>query len=464
MNPQWAHYATHCELIGAPQVGKTSCLTYWNQRNILAGNRLIKIVGGKDDSFDSLVAFIAHACPDYPAKFINVSDGWGAGWNPFLVPPGRSLSAHVSALATYVTPEGERFESRFPEEETAECFFAHLALSQEPVWEAMRLLRYENRKSWIGLVPEEYDYQARAIAGTDAKGWEYKTGALRRFLRPFVTSDAIRRMLTTEPVFLSDLYRDGISLFIKASPSGILSAPAGKAALSFFLAELFQVGTENAGKHKTYFVDLDEPHLFVPPTIGDMLTTITSAGFLMTVAHHHSEQFDEKVREAISVACGIKVIMGGLPPKARLELVDIAYGAEMAQDHHRQPRISHITEYEDDIGTSETESEYGKSQTVADRLRPYAVEVQTGWEDYTPEQIRLKLAETLKLPKRHALAILPDKTQKFEIPDLDEYLPDSPEYVKFIASHRHAPSDPPKGGEVASDRQRARPRIFDAEG
>ena len=195
MYPEWSNWWTHLEILGMPRVGKTTFMTMLERVHILNDNRLIHLAGGKTDSYDELVGFIAKANPDYPARFINATDnGRTDGYNPFQLPKGRDLSTHVSALASYATPPaGDGFQSRFPEPETAEAFFAHLAVSEKPVWEEMYLFDFANRKKWLALdLPEEFQYQARTIASTEARNWEYKTGGVRRFLLSFVTSAARR--------------------------------------------------------------------------------------------------------------------------------------------------------------------------------------------------------------------------------------------------------------------------------
>ena len=440
--------------MGAPRTGKTSFHVYCERIHILAGNPVIQLSGGKDDSFDALVAFVAEANPEYSARFINASDGWGVGYNPFRLPEGRSISAHASALAQYATPpSGDRFEARFPEEETAECFFAWLAVSQEPVWEAMRLFDFARRKDWLNLdLPEEYRYQQKSIASADVRSWEYKTGALRRFLRPFATSEAIRRLLSVStPVEVAQLYDRGFSLFLKATPSNTLSPSAGQALLSFVLADLLRTGIENAGQKKKFRVYCDELQMFAPPQMGDILDTVLSSGFMFTVAHHHDRQFpDERLRESLKTSCGIKVIFGGLPARLRKELAEDSFPKELNTRHHKEPRYMQVRDYIEDEDVSITIHPDGRESktTRPVRIPTWDTEL-VGYEDYTYQEVISKLAQRFVVPPRHCVVIFPDgRWQNMKIPTLEPYLPDSDVSLQFKESHdsplERSGYDPPK--------------------
>src|SRR5579885_1819752 len=100
MLPEWAPYWTNVEIVGAPRHGKTTFIVCCNRIHILNDNRVMYFAGGKDDAYDGLVSFIAQENPLYAFSLLNISDGDRVtGYNPFLLPTGRNLSAHVSKLA-----------------------------------------------------------------------------------------------------------------------------------------------------------------------------------------------------------------------------------------------------------------------------------------------------------------------------------------------------------------------------
>lgn len=438
MNPKWNSYRTSVEILGPPQFGKTTFIVECVRTHILNDNRVTYFAAGKDDAFDGLRGFMEHANPDYRAVFLNASDPVAsAGYNPFHLPKGRDLSAHVSALAEYASPASDStFEGRFPEQETSECFFAHLCLSRVPIWEQMHLFDFANRKEWARLeIPEAYAYQAHAIASTDARSWEYKVGGLRRFLRPFATSTSLRRILSVaEPVEIGALYEQGVSLFVKAAPSAHLSAPASRALLSFMLADILQVGIENAGRNRITFVYCDELQMYAPASMGDILDTVLSSGMRFTVAHHHDKQFsDERLRESLKMSCGIKVIFGGLSAEIRAGLAENYFVLEVVQDMHRQPRIAHVPTYWEDDALSTTERDDGtSSSTLSSRLVPEYEEVQTGWDDYDFREKLSRLASRLHVPRFRYTVLFPDGSWHQDgVHQLRRYLPKPQKVLQF---------------------------------
>lgn len=454
--PSWKYW-TNCEIVGPPRSGKSTLMLACNFTHILNENRTIVVAAGKDDSFDQLVGFIQRANPHYPVEIVNVSDGWGTGYNPFHLPKGRDLSAHVSALAASIPKDANSFGGRFPDAEVAQSFFAHIALKHLPPSEAIPLLDFGSRKKWLTLeLPEEFRHQARAIASTAPQNWEYRVGALRQFIDPWVTQAALRRMISTpKQVQIGALYDAGTSLFLKAVPSPLLSVPAAKTLLAFFFGDLFQVAVENAGKNKAYFVSCDEFQLWAPPSAADLLDTMLSAGFRMTLAHHHGKQkFDDHLAESLKVSCGIKVIFGGLSPEERKQFAEHYFVEEVVRDWHRQPRITHVPVEWEDEAVSSGESEGGSWTTITPRIRRDYEEKQTGWDDYDFQEKLSRLAARLAVPRFRYTVLFPDGTwHQDTTPKLRRYLHSLPQPLKL-------PSDNPErsaGHAAGTNRKKNRP-------
>jgi hypothetical protein len=445
--PEWDKYWTHCQIMGAPRLGKSFLNLLFLMVSILEEYAVAYLGGGKDDTYDTIVAYIARAHPRYKAEFINASDNEKVrGFNPFRLPKGRDLSAHVSALSQFPPEKG--FGEQFPDEEMAEAFFAYLCTSNEPIWSAMRLLG--DRKAWSTIeLPEKYAYIARNIAQTEPKNWEYRVGALRRFLLPFATSTSIRRILSApDPVDIGECYEKGIGFFLKASPSRYLSPKAANALLYFAFAGFHATGIENAGRNLKYRLHCDEIQLWAPPNLGDILDTILSSGLSCVLIHHHDKDFpDERMWESIKTSCRIKIIFGGLVARLRKELAEEAFVSELNSRWHKEPRYAFITDYEDELVFDETEAENenagvvgeqesshaGSSRSVRShlRLKPTPRQVQVGQEDYTHEQVLSQLAERFVLPKQECWVLFPDGAYHGKVRTLRRYLYDSANCVEF---------------------------------
>jgi hypothetical protein len=438
MHPRWAPYKTHCEIVGRARYGKTTLAVGHGHIHILAGNPMMWLEY-KSQGYEKLVAFVAEANPNYPAKFLNLSNPDRLiAWNPFALPTGRDLATHANHLAEVIL----KVVSNQPISElqnyarVAEAFFAHLAVSKMPLTEALDMVEYDKRKLWLDyskdMPDEQFREEMRRISYTDKSDWKFEVKPLRNRLRPFITSSMLRQVMSLpDPLEVGECFRNGVSLFVNATPSAHLPRETARICLGLLLSDITLVGIEHANDPHTTFLYADEAQEYSSPDLGSMLDLVLASGIRATIIHHFAGQMDERTKESLSVNAGIRVIFGGLSAEIRNKLAGDAFSRELAEDWHRQPRISHITEYEDDIGTSVTEYPDGDQITTHDRLRPQSVEVQTGWEDYSPEEKRAKFAEKLNLPKYQCMIVLPDRTYHYKVPPLRPYLYSSAETLLF---------------------------------
>jgi hypothetical protein len=488
MLPSWIPYRTHCECLGRSQYGKTSWCLYCRRRHILAGNTVWSL-DYKSGGYQGDVAFIARARPDFPAIFLNVSNpDVIVPYNPFSLPIGRELGTHVNHLAEVVL----KVVSKQPLTElqnyirVAEAFFAHVAISKIPIFQALHMLEYDERRLWLdgsAKMPDpQFADEMRRISLTPKNDWKFEVTSLRNRLRPFTTSPALRRIMQGAGVDLGDCFRRNISLFVNATPSRGLTGESARIFLGLILSDIMLIGLEHAEDPHTTLLYLDEAQEYSTPELGTTLDLVLASGILATIIHHYEGQMDDKTQQSLSVNAGIKAVFGGLDAEKRIKFTEDAYAGQLNERHHKQPRISFVTEYEEEVyeETSDTDGgfsnelgggdSWGTTKRYGSRLRPSSKEVITGYDDYTREEVRSRLAANFILPKREYIAILPDHTERMTVPTIAKYLYDSPESLSFRQAIPGIPLDeadrnnPQRSPDASTKRTRkVRATLFNAE-
>jgi hypothetical protein len=467
MLPQWK-WNTHTDLIASGQAGKTSALIYGGRRHILGDNQIVR-QAWKADLYQADVAFTAFANPDYKVVLLNPSEGSpNVPYNPFKL--YGDLSTHVENLSKAIVENvsSDRNRDVPTYAEAAEPFFAYLALTGETPFTSIRFFDVANAKEWgraAEKIPEPYASTFRRIGGLKGKEFEQQTGTLRRRLRPFINSTGLRRF-TSSPkgVNIHQLLKDGYSIFFNGAPSGFLSLEAARVINGIFLSELMRFGIENATKKRKVTVFTDEIQEFQPADFASSIDLVLGAGLRFVLVHHHAEQFPERLRMSVETNARIKILGGGLSPEVLRHYAEIAYAREINQDMHRQPQIGHVMEYEEEEVESITTTDHSEAVTLGTRLRGEAMEVQTGWDDYSREHKVSIYAERLKVPDRTFIAILPGGlVEQFTIPTLKRYLYNSETCLKFIETHPFATNEPERSLNASTRTRPKKPGLFHAE-
>jgi hypothetical protein len=446
------------------QFGKTSAVIYAGRRHILAGNQIIR-QAWKSDLYEADVAFTATMKPRYKVALLNPSSfNPAVRWNPFKLPEGRNLSAHVSNLSRTILgvvshqPLSELQNYR----RVANAFFAYCAVSKEPIADALRLFEFKNAKLWLDysadMPHQQFADAMRRISLTEKKDWRFEVQAPLNRLEPFATYDALRQFTSSEKgVDIPTLLKDGYSIFFNGSPSHLLSVEAAQIVNAMFISELLQFGIENPMRKRPIFCFCDEIQEFAPDSFASAIDLTLGAKLRFALIHHHAGQFDERLRMSVETNARIKILGGGLPYEVRRQYAEIAYARQINQLHKKQPRIAHITDHYEDEAVSTTEWDDGRiSTTISDRLTPTINEVTIGWDYYSREEVVSRYAETFLVPDRTFTAILPDgRVQQFSVPQLHQYLYNSATCLQFIQDHPFATHAPiPERSHHASPRSR----------
>ncbi len=214
-------------------------------------------------------------------------------YNPFKLV--GDLSTHVENLAKGIVENVSSDKTRDVPTyaEAAEPFLAYLALSGQTPFSAR--LFFSDPKAWLVDVPEPYRSQCLRISKLSAREFEQQTGTLRRRLRPFINSTALRNF-TSSPngVNVSQLLTEGYSIFFNGAPSRSLSFEAARIINGLFLADLMRFGIENATTRRSIHVFTDEIQEFAPADFASAIDTVLGAGLKFTLIHHHADQFDDR--------------------------------------------------------------------------------------------------------------------------------------------------------------------------
>ena len=472
MLPKWYRYRTACQVIGRSQMGKTFFALYCRRKHILAyptGNPIISLEY-KSGTFGQDLAFFTKL--KRKVQVLNPSQpDYVLPYNPFELPEGRSLGAHVSRLAGVLlkTVSAEAITS-FPNyAEVAEAFLAYVAVSKEPVCHAVRLLDFDNRKLWMdysaSMPHEGFKAEMQRLAAVSTiRDWNFEVGTLRRRLRPFTTSEALRRF-TSLPnrISIESCFLNRTSLLVNACPSRHLSPEAAGIILGLLLSDVLQVGLENAHNPHPLLVYADEVECYATPDLGLMLDLIAASGIRMTLIHHFSGQMDARSQQSLDVNAGIKVVFGGLSPELRRHYAELAYESQINTTMHKQERVAYVTDYweEETENYSVTEGEFGSTETTSysSRLHPEPQRVVTGYDDYSREEKIAMFAARLNLPAQSALAILPDRTEVINIPTLDRYLNDPENSLELRNPHAIPRDDADNLIAAARKEEKSIPRI-----
>lgn len=459
MMPDW-DFESHCDTIGPPQTGKTSFAIVCKEKHVLRGNHIVDL-GWKRDAYEAITSFTAVAAPDFPVVLLNPADCDPiVPYNPFKLPKGRNLSAHVKRLSKLVLaavshqPLAQLQNYAY----AAEAFLSYVAVSGEPVSSAIRLFDPSQAKAWLMAsekVPEQFARMMRRIAQTTPKEWDYKLGALERRLRPFVTSDALRKFTSSQnTIDIGDLFERRVSLFVNSGPSRFLDEEAAQIFLSFILSDILQVGIENASNRGDTYVYADEIQEYAPDNFGSLIDLVLGAGIKITTIHHFSGQFDERIRQSIENNTRIKVLFGGISPAIRRQYAEIAWPHELNEDVVKQERFRSITDYYEDQSLSfHTDAEGNMSETMSDRLHPESYDVSAGFDFRSPEEKLSIAAARFLVPNRQYHVIFPDGTvERSEVPTLRKYLYNSPDVLEFI---KRQPSITPDEAERIHNLERS---------
>jgi hypothetical protein len=469
-------FNTHTDVIAPGQAGKTSLDIYATRRHILGGNQVVRMAW-KADSYEANVAFTAIAKPEYKVVLLNPSKLEPlVPYNPFRLPAGRDLSAHVENLARSIvqTVSSDRTRDLPTYSESAEPFFAYLAVSGETPFTARRLFDFTTAKEWLYAaekVPEPYDNQFRRIAHLKDREFDLQTGTLRRRLRPFVNSTALRRF-TGSPAgkSVSEYLVSGHSIFFNGAPSSLLSVESARIVNGLFIADLLQFGIENAtGRTNPIFVTCDEIQEFAPDDFASVIDLVLGAKLRFAILHHHGDQLNDRLRMSVETNARIKILGGGLSPDVRKHYAEIAYAAQINELHKKQPRIGYKTNYLDDERITTTEHPTGEiSTTTSPFLRPEPEEVITGYEFFSREEVVSRYAQKFLVPDRTFTAILPNgRVEQFTVPRLVRYLYDSEECLKFIETHpfreqEEAPNTTERSTTDGKRKRKVRRSLFNA--
>lgn len=437
-------FNTHTDLIAPGQAGKTSQVIYDGRRHILAGNQIVR-QAWKRDLYEADVSFVAHVRPSFKVRLLNPSDG--SGYNPFKL--SGELSTHCENLSKSIVENvsGDRTQDVPTYAESAEPFFAYLALNGETPFTARRF--FSDPKQWLLhslKVPEPYSSHMKRIARLSARDFEQQTGTLRRRLRPFVNSTALRTF-TSSPKGqnVSELLTEGYSIFFNGAPSATLSFEAARIINGLFLSDLMRFGIENATRYREkcrgIFCFCDEIQEFAPSDFASAIDTVLGAGLRFTLIHHHGDQFSERLRASVETNARIKILGGGLSYEVRRQYAELAFARQINRLHIKADRIVFKTEYFEDQHISTTEHPDGEvSTTTSDFLHPEQEEVVLGHEYFSREDVVSKYAERFLVPDRHFTAILPDgRVIKIKVPNLRRYLNNSKEVLEFMERQPHDP-------------------------
>jgi hypothetical protein len=434
MFASWYKYKTHCHVTGAPQTGKSKFIELCIREKIKRGLG-VTFVDWHGKTYNEIVEYLAYLRPKQPIYLFNLSESTHIlPYDPFALPDGWDVSAHVSRLTDLIVkPWGAENTNQLPTyERIVKMVLTFCAVSGEPLHNGAKLLEYPKR-----------ELREHAIALTDGdvkQNWtqlqylSLQKGKFEAYLRQvestqnrlgrFIGSRAIKIFTGLGSQFsIERAIEENAIVLVNLKPSRNLSPESGKVFAALLLAGYLQAALDRAEKPKPHFMYLDECQNYLSTDAAKMLDQVPKSGLRLTLIHHHLGQFWDQIhlQQSIETDCRCKVTFAGLPIEAAKRAGEQSFLPELNRRWKKDDRWRTVTEwFEQPTETiTETESEHGRSRSVAvgSRAQAYQRLERDGQEDWSREEkVSQVAARFLALKTGECYINLPDKTYRYEVP------------------------------------------------
>lgn len=463
MFASWYNYKTHCHVTGTPQSGKSKfidlCIREKVKRQI--GVTLFDWHG---KAYNEMLRYLAYMKPKQPIYLLNLSKpDYILPYDPFALPEGWDLSAHVARITELVikawgTPDSNQMPTY---ERNMKMLATYAALARLPLHLVAKLLEYPKRElrehaiaitegsvkqnwtqlQYLSLQKGKFDSYLKQIESTQNR------------LERFIGSNVIRLFTglgnAGDGFSISNAWEENAIVLVNLAPSNMLAPESGRLFAALLLAGYLQTALDRAETPKPHFIYLDECQNYLSLDAAAMLDQVPKSGLRMTLVHHHLGQFHDNIplQESIKTDARCKVVFGGLPVRAAKEAAEEFFNDELNERMHKQTRHRTEVEFVEELtsGTTVTKGTGpgGDSESTSDfsgsHLIPIHKIVEDGFDDYTMEEKISKFAARfLALKISECYIKVPHNVYQYKVPFIRQYLLNPDKVLGFMQEvHKH---------------------------
>jgi len=361
MMPAWFRYLCHCHVLGRTQLGKSRFLEYCIRQIIKHSKAGLTLIDPHGSLYRAIVEYLAYLQPERRIILLNLSrPDFIDPFNPFELPPGRDVSAHVSRIASVLLKVwGAENTNELPTyERIVKMLLTFCAVTGEPLHHGARLLEYpkkELREYAIEKIPDtrikeqwkRLQYVSLLKHGAGFREWLHEVQSTENRLGRFIGSKNIARFTgLPNQVSVNQVIEDNAILLVNLQPSPSLSEESGKVFASLLVSEFLNAAIEHADTERPHFLIIDEAHTVITSDVTNILDQVAKAGLRLTLAHHHPGQIDdEHLRDSLDTNAPLKVIFGGLPYEWAVHYVHELMLSELNERWWKEDRYRYFTDY-----------------------------------------------------------------------------------------------------------------------
>jgi hypothetical protein len=451
-------------VLGAPQTGKSNRLLRDFRRHVNYADGVL-LMEPHGVLSQQAKEYVLYRNPPNPRVFIDLCGDYITPFNPFRLPIGDEITAHVNRLVSVLLkPTGGELDEMPTFEKYAKVLFYYVAATGEPAHHAAKLFdrdEYELREHALSVIPDT-TIRAQLLelhSITRLADWKREVDSTRNRLGRFLSSRAIK--LTTGIPGKSETVSDWIDrkaiVIINIHPiPGRLDVESSRTFAALVMSELLDAARRNTTSPKPYYAILDESQSYLNHDMAEMLDETLKSGLRLTCAFHHFGQqafLDDPHLRASLEMVRIKTVFGGLPPEEAKRMVEhlfldlvnkrqIKEVIEHTVTKHREEKYeTHTSSYggsssSGTVGDNETSSggdSWNDSFVSATRFVPYYEKEKSNVLEWTREEKISRLAYPLQeLPVGMSFQRLPGfPTRLLEDPLCNPILPEPDRLLRF---------------------------------
>lgn len=321
----------HVHVLGPIGVGKTALLTNLAEQDMKNGLGLV-LIETKRDLFEAVLERVpAHRVKDLIVWDLDDTD-YPVGFNILRQSSSRSAVDELNALLTAMYPENGvitpqvLYHGVHALASTENGTFVDLPTMLTPQSDDERRWREQLVKNLKNR--EVKRFWDRYLAN-DAKKQDTESAPLHRRLWQFVSRQEIRNSLgqSDSSFFMEDVVRDGKILLVNLNGVRIGQKTASIIGTLIMNSVWNAVRTTQHERPVILYMDEFQNFVTMPTSPHEMLAQSRSFGLGMVLAHQHTGQLGEELREAILANARSKVVFQTSSKDARLMAAE--FGAQV---------------------------------------------------------------------------------------------------------------------------------------